>query len=84
MIVWRIRCLELARQVNRHEKTRLIADKQKAWEMAREILAAEKFDDKVWAKYMEWWKCPDKEQAMDLFDEYLDMVRQQNEQEVIQ
>jgi len=43
---WRVRCIELAMMVRRHEKERMITDKLDMWRRAREILELAKQEDK--------------------------------------
>ena len=38
MIDWKEKCLELAKLVDLHRRDRMITDKKKAWELAKEIL----------------------------------------------
>ena len=45
MIDWKRKCIELATAVRKHEKERMIVDKQYAWIMARELLKLAKEDD---------------------------------------
>jgi len=38
MTDWKSKCLELAELVDRHRRKRMLIDKVKAWELAKEIL----------------------------------------------
>ena len=76
MIDWKQRCLELAEIVNRHRKDRLHRDMQQAWEMAKELIRLGKVDDKASKKFMEWWRCEDKDRAVKIYAEYLELIRE--------
>lgn len=75
MINWKRRALELAKVVSCHRKDRMHVDMLQGWKLAREIIELGKKEKKAREKYLEWWKCEDKKEAVILFDEYLDLVK---------
>lgn len=76
MINWKRCALELARIVSRHRKDRLHKDMLQGWDLAKEVIELGKKEKKAKEKYLEWWKCEDKKEAIILFDEYLELVKE--------
>ena len=75
MIDWKHRCLALAVVVNRHCKDRMYKDMQLGWKMAQEFIELGKREDKAQEKFLEHWRCPDKDERKKLYEEYLELIR---------
>ena len=80
MIDWRRRGLELAGVVNRHQKDRMLNDRDLGWKIAKELLRLAKIEDKAKKKFLEWYHCKDKKKYKPLYEEYLELVRSVNEE----
>ena len=65
----------MAEIVNRHRKDRLHRDMLHGWKMAEELIELNKKDKKAKKKFLEWWKCEDKDVAAKLQAEYLELIK---------
>jgi len=54
MIDWHLRCIELARIVDRHHRERMLKDKKLAWNMASELIELDKKMNKDALGKQEW------------------------------
>jgi len=75
MIDWKRRGLALAVVVNRNRKDRMHSDYLLGWEMAKELVALAKIEEKANKKFLQWYRCSNKVKAEKLFEEYLKLVR---------
>ena len=73
MIDWKRRCLELAQVVNIHRRDRMHSDMKLGWEIAQELIELAKREDKARLKFMEYWRCADKKESVQLYAEYLEL-----------
>ena len=48
---------------------------QLGWEMAQEFIELGKREDKAQEKFLEHWRCPDKDERKKLYEEYLELIR---------
>jgi hypothetical protein len=79
VIDWKRRAVELAIVVNRHEKERMLNDRNLGWELAKQMLKDAKIEERAKVKFWEWWRCSDKKKRKRLYDEYLKLVRSVNQ-----
>jgi hypothetical protein len=83
VIDWKRRGLQLAEVVNRHQKERMLNDRNLGWELAAEMLRLGKIEDQAKKKFLQYWKCKDKKKRERLFNEYLEISRQVDQGESI-